>query len=110
MRFQSSSSDRGTVTAELAVGIPAILGLVGIALGGLRWGMDAVTATTVTAETSLAIARGDPVDVLLKRAGAALPSARWDIEKTASTVCVIASIPMPGFALIHQEVRQCSTL
>ena len=85
MRFPSSFSDRGTVTAELAMGIPAILGLVGIVLGGMRWGMDAVTATTVAAETSLGIARGEQDNVALDRARALLPSAEWSLVKSASS-------------------------
>lgn len=90
--------------------IPAIVGLVGIVLGGMRWGMDTITATTVAAETSLGIARGEPDNEALGRARATLPSADWRREKTAAEVCVIATIPMPGVKLVHQEVRQCATV
>ena len=110
MRSPSLFNDRGSVTAELAVGIPALLGLVGVVLGGLRWGMDAVTATTVGAETSLAVARGDPVEGTLQRARAALPNARWEIKHSGVSVCVVATIPMPGIDMVTQEVRQCTTL
>ncbi len=92
------------------MGIPAILGLVGIVLGGMRWGMDAVTATSVAAETSLGIARGEPDNEAMNHARASLPSADWRLEKSAAEVCVVATIPMPGVELVHQDVRQCTTL
>lgn len=110
MRCPSSFSDRGTVTAELAMGIPAIVGLVGIVLGGMRWGMDAITATTVAAETSLGIARGEPDNEALGRARATLPSAEWRIVHSAAEVCVIATIALPGVELVHQKVRQCAAV
>lgn len=92
------------------MGIPAILGLAGIVLGGMRWGMDAVTATTVAAETSLGIARGEQDNVALDRARALLPSAEWSLVKSAAEVCVVATIPMPAVELVHQDVRQCATV
>ena len=109
MRSLSQSSDRGTVTAELAIGIPTVLGIVGLLLGALRWGMDGVSATTVAAETSFAIARGGDRESALGLAQAALPRAAWRIEQSATGVCTIATIEPPIPMIPAQQVRQCAT-
>ena len=107
MRYPSSGSERGTVTAEYAIGIPAILAVLGIALSALRWGMDGVTGTTVAAETAFAIARGRDESAALSKAEDLLPVAEWSANSSANRVCVAGSIPSPLPGLDPQTVSQC---
>lgn len=109
MRFPSSCSERGTVTAEIAMGIPAVLGIIGLGFGALRWGADQVTATTVAAESSLAIARGADPGSAMSLARDALPSARWEVSMDSGRVCVTASMPAPLVLLESHRVRQCAS-
>ncbi len=107
MRSLLWSSERGTVTVELAIGIPTVLGIVSLALGALRWGMDGVSATTVASETAFAISRGVGHEAALSSARSALPTAAWSAEQNGSSVCVRAEINAP-FPLMHNnEIRQC---
>jgi len=95
------------VTAELAMGIPAVLGVIALGLGSLRWGMDAVAATTVAAETSFAVFRGEDPGTALAVARDAVPGATWTLDSTASNTCTVAVIPPPLPLLASRTVRQC---
>ncbi len=95
------------MTAELAMGIPAVLGVIALGLGSLRWGMDAVAATTVAAETSYAVVRGEDPDTALAVARDAVPGATWQLDSTASNTCTVAVIPPPLPLLASRTVRQC---
>jgi hypothetical protein len=77
-------------------------------LGALRWGMDGVSATTVAAETSFAIARGEDIETALASARKAVPRAAWQIEQSASNVCTLATIAAPLPLIPAQLVRQCA--
>ena len=106
MRFRSAGNERGAVTAELAIGIPALVGVVAITLGAMRWGTDAATATTLAAESSLAIERGQPIDSVLNAARIRLPRAQW----SAIDSCVRAILP-PTIPLAQSiTVEQCASM
>lgn len=107
MRSPLWSSERGTVTAELAIGIPTVLGIVSLALGALRWGMDGVSATTVASETAFAISRGVGHEAAISSARSALPRAMWSVDQTDSSICVLAEINAPFPLMPDSEVRQC---
>lgn len=109
MRSLSSCSDRGTSTAELAIGIPAVLGIVGIALGAIRWGMDGVTATSVAIESAYSVTRGESQDDVLDRARQALPGARWTLSHSAGQACVTAMVDSPIPLIPSNSVTQCAT-
>lgn len=107
MRCRSSANDRGAVTAELAIGIPTVLGLVGLVLGAMRLGMDGVTATTVASETAFAIARGDDSGSALHSARSVLPTGDWSANLSAGRVCVSATIPAAIPFAPPMVIRQC---
>lgn len=109
VRCPLRSDERGTVTAEIAIGIPAVLSVVAIAMGVLRWGMDGVAATTIGAETSLAIARGEVPSQALAHARNATPTMTWELEHTDGRICAVAIIPAPLPFVGPQTVRQCAT-
>jgi Flp pilus assembly protein TadG len=51
--------DAGTVTAELAVAVPAVLLVLAACLGGLRIGAERIRVTDAAAEAARVAARGD---------------------------------------------------
>lgn len=106
MRCRSAGNERGAVTAELAIGIPALLGVVAITLGAMRWGTDAAAATTIAAEASLAMERGQSTDSVLNVARTRLPHAEW----SAAGVCVRAVLP-PTIPLAQPiTIEQCASM
>jgi hypothetical protein len=100
-------SERGTVTAEIAIGIPAILGVVGVGLGVLRWGMDAVMAVSVAAESAVEIGRGTNLDDIASRLNRSSESAEWTITAANGTVCVEGLVTSPLGFLPPIEISRC---
>jgi hypothetical protein len=101
-------SERGTVTAEIAIGIPAILGVVGVGLGALRWGMDAVMAVSVAAESAVEIGRGANLDDIASRLNRASESAAWTITTANGAVCVEGSVIAPLGFLPPIAISRCA--
>lgn len=97
------------MTAELAIGIPTVLGIAGIVLSALRWGMDGVTATSTAIESAYSIARGESADEVLGRAERALPKADWSFQPSGGGVCVTATVPSPLPMIQPRTVTQCAT-
>jgi len=104
----SWGNDRGTVTAELAIGIPALLGIVGVGLGALRWGMDAVNAVSIATESSIAIGRGDPVDDVQSRLNSANASTHWAITIGGGGACVTGAVSAPFGFLPPITIVRCA--
>jgi hypothetical protein len=58
-RCRADPRDGGTVTAELAVALPAVVLVLAACLGGLRLGTERLQATDAAALVARAAARGD---------------------------------------------------
>jgi hypothetical protein len=102
-------SERGTVTAEIAIGIPAILGVIGVGLGALRWGMDAVMAVSVAAESAVEIGRGANLDDIAFRLNRSSEAAAWTITTANGTVCVEGSVNAPLGFLPPIAISRCAS-
>jgi hypothetical protein len=115
MRRRASSTDDGTVTAELAVVLPALVVLVVFAL----WSVTAVTAQLRCVDAARiaarAMARGDSAAASMTAARAAAPAgARVEISRSGDLVEVdvdhTARLPgpwsgrLPGLALSGRAV------
>lgn len=61
MRYkpQDRPGERGAVTAEFAITIPAVLLVLGIAIGGIHLAAQRIALTSLTAEIARLEARGD---------------------------------------------------
>lgn len=101
-------NDRGTVTAEIAIGIPAILGVIGLGLGALRWGVDAVTAVSVATESAISLSRGALANDVQSQLSEANSSVGWDLSVAADRVCVSGSVPAPLGFLPPIEISRCA--
>ena len=100
-------SDRGTVTAEIAIGIPAILGVIGLGLGALRWGVDAVTAVSVATESAVSLSRGALVNDVHSQLSEANSSIGWAVSVASDRVCISGSVPAPLGFLPPIEISRC---
>jgi high-affinity K+ transport system ATPase subunit B len=97
------------VTAELAIAIPALLLVVGVLLSATRWALDAITATSVTAESARALNEGGDEASVLGDARAAVPRGEWSVRRTQTETCVATVLPPPLPLLGHVTVEQCAT-
>lgn len=79
--------DRGSVTAEFATVIPAVIVVLAICLAAMQLVSRQVLLTGLAASASRAIARGEPAST----ASAALSGATTKVEHRGELVCVTAS-------------------
>lgn len=104
----SFRDDRGLVTAEIAIVIPALLVVVGLVIGAIRWAMDAVTATSVSAETARDVVQGKPITDAVASAERIVSLAEWSVRREPLEVCVDARFPPPLLFMGHVTVTQCA--
>ncbi len=84
--------DAGTVTAELAVVLPAVLLVLAGCLGALHLGVEQARLDAAAAVASRSVARGDPASVAIGRAvTAGAGSVRF--ERRAGLICARAAAP-----------------
>ena len=108
MLCRSSRDERGLVTTEIAIAIPTLILVVGLVIGAIRWTMDAISATSVAAETARAIVRGEPDTSNLTAAEKSVPLAEWSIRHEPLEICVDARFPPPLPLMGHVTVTQCA--
>lgn len=84
--------DRGSVTSEFAVLLPAVLVLLALALGAVRVVVTQVQCVDAARAAARAAARGEPADVVRGTALAAAPAgADVAVETGGTTVRVVVS-------------------
>jgi hypothetical protein len=105
---RSSRDERGLVTTELAIAIPALILVVGLVIGAIRWSMDAISATSVAAETARKIVRGDPEAASVAASEKSVPLADWSVRREPLEICVDARFPPPLPLMGHVTVTQCA--
>jgi len=101
--------DRGAVSAEFAVALPAIILLLVLCVGTLSSASRQVRLQDATADAARLIARGDDAGRALALIGGAVPDARSAVGREADAVCVTASAPI-GIPLVdlRVEARSCA--
>lgn len=104
----SCRDDRGLVTAEIAIVIPALLLVVGLVIGAIRWAMEAVTATSVAAESARDVVQGETDDEVIRSAHRIVSMATWSVRREPLEVCVDAIFPPPLPLMGHVTVTQCA--
>ena len=94
---QAATSLRGSVTAEFAVAIPAVIVLLGILLGAASAAVCQIRVEEAARAGARAVARGeDPGTVAREVARVAGPGAEHSIEASAGAVTVQVSAAVPG--------------
>ncbi len=88
--------DRGSVTAELAATLPAVVLLLALALGALAVGSQSVRLQDAAGLTARALARGDPPDRAQAIAGELVPGAVITQHDRSGMVCVRLATRVPG--------------
>ena len=101
--------ERGTVTAELAVALPAVLLVLAACLGALRLGAEQVRIVDAAALAARSTARGDAPAVSARLARAAGAERITTTRSADGLVCVVARrlTPVLGLAL-PLAARSCA--
>lgn len=79
-----------------------------LVLGAIRWGVDAVAATSVAAETARVVVRGEDIPSALGASESAIPVADWSVILGVESVCVTAILPPPVPLASPARFEQCA--
>ncbi|MEA5453796.1 TadE family type IV pilus minor pilin [Sinomonas sp. JGH33] len=93
----ASAEARGAVTAEFAVGIPAVIVLLGVLLTVVAAGVTQLRAEEAVRAAARELARGEPPDVVAATARrVAGDDAAPDVAAEGGSVVVRIRLPVPG--------------
>lgn len=103
------SDERGTVTAEFAVVLPAVLVMLGLAIGGVFLASHRIVLVALAGEVARLEARGDLGQAQQRLAGAG-SSIAVERERTEDLHCVVLrSQPAEGLlGAVRLEARACA--
>lgn len=87
------ADDRGSVVAEFAVAMPAVLLVLVVAVGALAASARQVRLQDAVADAARLSARGEPEPRVREAVAAAVAEASVDISPRGDLVCVTASAP-----------------
>ncbi|OZD47363.1 hypothetical protein CH252_21010 [Rhodococcus sp. 06-1477-1B] len=97
--------ERGAVTAEFAVALPAVMIVLALGVGVLGSVATTVRVQQVTAEAARLLGRGDAQAL----ARIAEVGATATVDRSGGVVCVTASAPVPlGLPLPPVAARACA--
>jgi Flp pilus assembly protein TadG len=85
---ESRRHEGGSVTAEFAIVVPAVIGVLALVLAGIALGRDALAYTTAAQQIARAVARGDDPARVRTVTIERLVGASVDIADDAEEVCV----------------------
>ena len=106
------SGDGGSVTAEFAIVVPAVIAVLALVLGGIALGRDALSYAAAANQAARALARGQHPDEVRQNITTQVPGALVEIADDVGEVCVTvraasASGARAWFAL--PAARECVT-
>lgn len=93
MRCRFRVDDRGSVTAEFAVALPAVVLLFALCLTGMQAVGQQLRLADATAHAARSLARGESADVAAARAAREVPGASITQSTDGDLTCVTASAP-----------------
>lgn len=107
-----SASERGSISAEFAIVMPAVLMLLALCLGVLAAGTTRGRLWDVASQSARSFARGDPAESVSAQARTLLPGVAVSLAGQDELVCATAVIPVAGvvgrFLPLRLEARVCT--
>ena len=102
--------DTGSVTAELVLTLPAVLLIVGLALGAMSVQLQRMEMVSAASTIARAIARGEPIEIVDALVSELGEQVSFEIQEELGVVCVILrseigifSIDLTGLELIETQ-------
>ena len=90
---RSSDSDRGSVTAEFAVALPAVVLVLAACLTGMQVAGLQLRLADAAAHAARSLARGEAADAAAARAGREVPGSSLTSWPDADLVCARLAAP-----------------
>ena len=91
-RATDSAPDRGAVTAELAVGLPVVVLVLGVCLGGLGIATAQLRAHDAAADAARLLGRGEPVARAEALVARTAPGGRLSVARADALVCATVTV------------------
>ncbi len=102
--------DSGSVTAELVLTLPAVLLIVGLALGAMSIQLQRMELVSAASTIARAIARDEPIEIVDALVSSLGEQVGFEIQEELGVVCVILrseiwilSIDLTGLELIESQ-------
>lgn len=109
---RSVSTDRGSVTAELALALPSVALVIAVTLGGFSLQVERMKLVELSATAARALARGEEQAAVESMLKATRPDALVKIDHEENQVCIsvsfMARISGLGAELLEVTERQCA--
>ncbi|MDX2024802.1 TadE family type IV pilus minor pilin [Microcella sp.] len=104
-----AGGDRGSVTAELAVGLPAVVVVLAACLGALGLAADQVRAHDAAADAARLLGRGESTAAAERHVQIIVPGARLVVRFVDDLVCTTVSVERPVLAVpLRVEGSSCA--
>lgn len=102
--------DSGSVTAELVLTLPAVLLIIGLALGAMSIQLQRMELVSAASTIARAIARDEPIEIVDQLVASLGEQVGFEIQEELGLVCVtlrseigILSIDLTGLELIESQ-------
>ena len=102
--------DSGSVTAELVLALPAVVIIVGLALGAMSVQLQRMELVSAASTIARAIARGEPIEIVDALVTDLGERVGFEIQEELGVVCVILrseigilNIDLTGLELIESQ-------
>lgn len=104
-----ADDERGTVTAEFAIVLPAVVAVLGLVIGGVALSAHRITLVSAAAEAARLEARGESADARLGALGSGVTATRSEAD---GLLCIeLVSRPAGGLlASVAVTGRSCAAL
>lgn len=102
-------TDRGSVTAEFAVALPAVLIVIGAVVAMLFAGSQRIVLQDAVADAARLEARGESARTVAA-VTSSVPSARVSVDAGSEVVCVSATAPLKiaGVTVVQMTAKSCA--
>lgn len=102
--------ERGSVTAEFAASLPAVVLVLAVALGAVQAVGVQVRLQDAAADAARTVARGDDASLAAERVEAALPGAHLVVGDDGELVCAVVTrdTALAGLAPVTLSARSCA--
>ena len=105
-----ANKDSGSVTAELVLTLPAVLLIVGLALGAMSIQLQRMELVSAASTIARAIARDEPIEIVDALVSDLGEQVGFEIQEELGVVCVILrseigilSVDLTGLELIESQ-------
>jgi Flp pilus assembly protein TadG len=104
-----AAGECGSVVAEFAVALPAVLLVLATVLGGVQLGTLQLRLQDAAADAARSLGRGDTDSAVSSRIARQAPSAHWSVSRPDGLVCVhLAASAAPPAGVLGLEAAASS--